>query len=1090
MPRVPLHALIWSQDHSRYDLYTQGELSQYFRLEDRDAWLSWLHDAASFAFQGVSGRLNVYLEERLRGGQYWYAYHTVDNRTRKRYLGRTASVTFALLEEVAKALGSESSPTPHAPEHGPDERDAASPGEVFYGMEVLSTKLSHPLLPSRLLARERLLHRLDQVCFYRLTLLSASAGWGKTTLLSTWAFRSTLPIAWLSLDELDNDPTRFWVSVLAALRTCLPGVGETALSMLRVPQPPSLTTILTTLLNDLSAQQASTVLLLDDYHLIDEQAIHDSLLFVLDHLPAHLHLVLSSRIDPPLVLSRWRARGQLLELRDADLHFQEEEAAQFLTHTMDLSLEAEEIAKLALRTEGWIAGLQLAALALQQREDRSAFVREFTGGHRYVLDYVQEEILARLPARLRDFLLHISILNRVSASLCQAVTTESESSGLLETIERANLFLVPLDEERRWYRVHDLFREALLARLHATQPALVPLLHRRAACWYEGQGEWHEAISHALAAADFSFAARLMEQTAEQFWLRGEARTICHWVMALPDAVVREHAHFVLTAALYLLYGSFNIVRVQQVRVRKEVEQIIVRVETACLHRKEQTRSSTDNVLSDAYSATLPEGLMAEQALLHQRLRLLRLFIRSLEAMDIGDFELLSSIQREIEHQDREDEGIWLMIELSLTFILHYTVRQEGALLVPRLQDAKQRMSLSKNRFVTIKVTQWLAMASVEAGQLHQAHQECLAGLDLLEQFVGYALLAGYFYMALAIVFYEWNQLEEVRCVLRKMIHDAAAWQQVDLHVFGYRHLFSVELAAGDLAAAHLALQEAEHLALHQGYALQRAWLTDMRVRWWLAQGNLSEASDWAAHVVFPQGAWEPHFYDELPTLIHIYFAQHQWTRALETLERFSTYFDRPGIISWTTTSYLSLYAVALYQTGKMEQARATAIRLFTLTEPGGFIRLYLDAGDPMRRLLQSLLDVPQNSEQRVSAVARSYVLTLLKAFEQEQRQEQREETAPTLARQIQGLQNIAHSSLIGPLSPQEQRVLQSMCAGRSNREIAGEFVVSINTVKAHVKKIYSKLQVRNRIEACQVARALRLFFEKTLGTSQPQSTL
>ena len=453
MPRVPLYALIWSQGHSRYDLYTQGDLSQSFRPEDRNAWLTWLHDAPSFAFQGVSGRLNVYLEERRRGGQYWYAYHTVDHRTRKRYLGRTARVTFALLEEVATALGSESSPTPRASERGLDERDTASPGEVFQGMEVLSIKLSHPLLPSRLLARERLLRRLDQACFHRLTLLAASAGWGKTTLLSTWAFRSTLPIAWLSLDEFDNDPTRFWVSILAALRTCLPGVGETALSMLRSPQPPSLTICLSTLLNDLYAQDVSTVLLLDDYHLIDEQAIHDSLLFVLDHLPAHLHLVLSSRVDPPLVLSRWRARGQLLELRDADLHFQEEEAAQFLTHTMDLSLEAEEIAELARRTEGWIVGLQLAALALQQREDRSAFVRGFTGGHRYVLDYVQEEILAHLPAPLRDFLLHTSILNRMSASLCQAVTAEPESSGLLETIERANLFLVPLDSERRWYRV-------------------------------------------------------------------------------------------------------------------------------------------------------------------------------------------------------------------------------------------------------------------------------------------------------------------------------------------------------------------------------------------------------------------------------------------------------------------------------------------------------------------------------------------------------------------------------------------------------------------------------------------------------------
>ncbi|HKV59564.1 MAG TPA: LuxR family transcriptional regulator, partial [Ktedonobacteraceae bacterium] len=590
MPRIPLHTLTWSEKHNRYDLYTQGQREQSFLPEDTDAWLSRLRELTSFAFHGVSGSLNVYLEERPRGKQYWYAYYTRERLTRKRYLGQSARVTFMCLEEVATALGGESSPTLLASEHGKDEQNATthriplvSPREVSPGMEVLSTRLSHPLLPFRLLAREHLLRRLDAARFHRLALLSASAGWGKTTLLSIWASRSTFPITWLSLDELDNDPSRFWVSVITALRTCLPVVGETALAMLRSPQPPPLNAVLTALLNDLSTQDVPTFLLLEDYHLIDEQTIHDSLLFVLDHLPAHLHLVLSSRVDPPLALARLRVRGQLLELRDADLRFEEGEATQFLTHTMDLSLESEEIIELTRRTEGWIAGLQLAGLVLRRRENHAEFVRGFTGGHRYVLDYVQEDILAHLSPSLQDFVLSTSILNRMSASLCKAVTEQAASQEMLETIERANLFLTPLDDERRWYRFHDLFREALLVRLQAIRPETVPLLHQRAACWYEEQGEFREAISHWLAAQDFSSAVRLMQQTAEQCWLQGEAATMYHWITALPDVVVREHAGFVLTAALYLVNAAAHTIEAQLTQAHQQAKQMMARVEHTAL---------------------------------------------------------------------------------------------------------------------------------------------------------------------------------------------------------------------------------------------------------------------------------------------------------------------------------------------------------------------------------------------------------------------------------------------------------------------------------------------------------------------------
>jgi len=996
MPKPPIHRLIWSAESSSYTLFTPDQPPRSLVPGDEESWLAWLTTHTSFSFQGQHGQLSVLKESRSRGAGYWYAYHTAENQSRKRYLGRTSTVTLARLEEVAHTLNREASSVSSLPAHAQGERDSVSgdallvpPGEMFHEVELLFTKLSHPLLPSRILTRERLLHRLDAARFHRLTLLSASAGWGKTTLLSAWASRATLPIAWLSLDELDNAPARFWVAVIAALRTCLPGVGEAALTMLRSPQPRPLTAILTTLLNELREQDTPVFLLLDDYHLIDEQTIHDSLLFVLDHLPAHLHLVVSSRIDPELSLSRWRARGQLLELRDADLRFQGEEAAQFLTHTMDLSLEVKEMADLTQRTEGWIAGLQLAALALRQRRDQTDFVQGFAGSHRYVLDYVQDEILARLPVPLRDFLLHTSILSRMSASLCQAVTTELESQKLLETMERTNLFVVPLDEERRWYRMHDLFREALLTRLHAIEPALEPLLHQRAARWYEEQGEWHEAISHALRAQDFLFAVHLMEQVAAQLRLRGESEIFYHWVMALPEHILREHAGFALTLAQYLLNSSASTPQAQQIRIQTQVEQMARRVEMAAQQ--------------EACTASHPRNHASEQTLLHRRLCLLRLQCKWAKELIVGsDHELIGSLNQQIQLLDEEDEVVWQMIPLTTTFIYHYTFRQEGAILLPRLLAAKQWASQSGDHFATLKIMQWLALASVEAGQLHQARQEVLTGLELLEQFNGYALLAGYFYVALELVLYEWNRLEEARRVLRKMIHDAETYQQIDLQQSGYRYLLIVELADGNLDAAYQVLQEWEQLVLQGAFTLHRHWLENTRVLYWLAQGDLSKASDWASTLSFPQEGWNPHLYDAFVSLIRVSFARQQWRYALEMLERFSAYFDRPGILSWTTTWFLSFYAVALYQTGKMEQARAVAIRLLALTEPEGYLRTYLDVGEPMRQLLQSLLQGPVESEQQsMSAAVRSYITTLLKAFEQgQQRQVQRVEASSTQADQ------------------------------------------------------------------------------------------
>jgi len=333
-------------------------------------------------------------------------------------------------------------------------------------------------------------------------------------------------------------------------------LGEEALTLLHSREAPPLVTILATLLNEIIQVNREVILILDDYHVIEDQAIHQGLLFLLDHVLATLHLVLATRTDPELPLSRLRVRGQMVEIRSSDLRFTQEETASFLVHSMRLPLTEEDVLILSKRTEGWIAGLHLAALSLRKRQDPSSFVKDFDGSHRHLLDYVQQDILARLPVPLQDFLLQTSVVTSMNAATCQAVTaspTREASQQMLEEVERANLFVVPLDEKRQWYRYHDLFREALLARLQASQQELVPLLHLRAARFYERASLWQEAIAHALAAPDYAYAASLMEQAAPHFWLRGETRAVHIWVLTLPNAVLRAHVRLALSSALFLL---------------------------------------------------------------------------------------------------------------------------------------------------------------------------------------------------------------------------------------------------------------------------------------------------------------------------------------------------------------------------------------------------------------------------------------------------------------------------------------------------------------------------------------------------------
>jgi len=420
--------------------------------------------------------------------------------------------------------------------------------------DLLATKLVPPVPRADLVARPRLLRRLDEALGRRLALLSAPPGSGKSTLLGEWLARqqcSAQPcaIAWVGLDEGDDDSMRFWLTVASALERALPGSTGATLALLRAPQQPPTRGILTTLLNALSAAPGTLLLVLDDYHAIAEQSIHEALGQLIDSLPAHVHLILASRTDPPLPLARLRARGELVEVHAADLRFSVVEAASFLSQVMGQRLTPEQVALLESRTEGWIAGLQLAALSLRGQRDVTAFLESFAGSHRYIVDYLADEVLNRQPERIRAFLTRTSLLSELCASLCDAVTGERDSQTLLAHLERAHLFLIPLDSERRWYRYHALFAEALRQRLRETYAGEVARLHVSASAWFEREGILREAVAHALAAGDTRRAATLVERAAEGYWKRSEVAALRLLLDVLPDNVVRTRPKLCLLHA-------------------------------------------------------------------------------------------------------------------------------------------------------------------------------------------------------------------------------------------------------------------------------------------------------------------------------------------------------------------------------------------------------------------------------------------------------------------------------------------------------------------------------------------------------------
>src|SRR5436309_6905642 len=873
------------------------------------------------------------------------------------------------------------------------------------GPDLLVTKFTVPPVRSVLLQRSHLLTVLDQSRSFPLTLLSASAGFGKTTLLSAWANQSTSQVAWLSLDEQDNDPTRFSAYVIAALRhsgSRLSAVGEAALAMLQSPQPPLLTSALTSLINELAALRQETALILDDYHLISEQAIHESLQFLLDHLPPCLHLLLASRGDPPLALSRLRARGQVVEIRDTDLRLGSEEVASFLTQVMGLALSEEDMRRLETRTEGWIAGLQLAALSMRRHTDASAFIQAFTGSHRFILDYVQEEILEPLPQVQQRFLLHTSVLDRMNADLCQALTGEQASQTILESLERASLFLVPLDEERRWYRFHTLFREVLLARLQATQPEQVARLHREAALWYQQQ-EWpHEAIPHALATQDFFYVASLLEGYVERLYLQGELKTLLAWIKLLPLEVLRAHPRLA-TSYMFAFNLLFPFSQQQQ-------------EERAYLH---QLQEGVEVLLQSEDQTTLPE---AERDRLYRRFMILKAWNLGARALSDGNVEQLNSLVQQMQHLSLDDDTMWKLLSPG-SFAMAYRLAGNFPPMVAALQESRKSTRMTQNRYLEAQILWGLIVALIALGQLRQAHDRCQE-LQLLVTSLGGPLpVAAYPDVFQAQLAYAWNQLEVAKNAAQMAIEKTAPLQYMDILMMAYEVLVRVCISQGDLTRPEQAVREMERVNQSVGIPLFRPLIESLWVHLWLAQGDLTRAVDWAEHTPYRQEVLVYSREIAYLALVHVYLAQQQYPQALQLLTALLSSAEQVARVG-SMISILALQVATLQASGATQEALRVLLRLLILAEPEGYMRVFLDAGEPMHQALQALLETSHMQKQDVSPALVSYAQTLRDAFALEQRQKAGEKSIPNVSTSHSHTPSQAIPPLPEPLTPREQEVL------------------------------------------------------------------
>ena len=889
-------------------------------------------------------------------------------------------------------------------------------------MPILATKLYTPPPRSRIVLRPRLIQRLNEglSASRKLTLISAPAGFGKTTLVSEWVAVCERPVAWLSLDEGDNDPTCFLAYLVAALQTIAANIGAGVLRTLQSPQPPSTESILTILLNEITTIPDDLVLVLDDYHVIDSKPVDLVLTFLLEHLPQQMKLVIATREDPRLPLARLRVQGQLTELRVTDLRFTPTEAAGFLNQVMGLNLSAEDISALETRTEGWIAGLQLAAISMQGHKDAASFVKSFTGSHHFVMDYLVEEVLQQQSESIQTFLLRTSILNRLCGPLCDAVLLDSSASGqeTLEYLEHANLFIVPLDDERHWYRYHHLFADLLRQRLHQSTASStedpgrdVAELHNRASAWYEDNGLDIDAFQHAAAANDVERAERLIDGKGLHLHSRGVA-AILGWLASLPTTVLDARP------SLWVRYTSALLVGGQTTGVEEKLQ-------------------AAEAALAAALQGAEPDDktrdLIGQIATARATLALSQYQIETIIAQSRRALEYL--------HPD----NLFSRFRANWTVAYAYHFRGERAAAARAYTEALSIAQASGNILGTALATLCLGQIQELENQLYPAAETYRRSLQLLGDDYS-PPSASEAYLGLARICYEWNDLDAAEQHGQQGLQLARQYDRViDRFIISEVFLARLKLAQGYVAEAAAMLAKTEQ-SVHQNNFVHRIpEVAAAQVLVLLRQGNVAAA----AHLA------QTH---DLPiSRARVLLAQGDPSAALAVLKPLRRQMEAKG---WQDErlKVMVLQAVVHHAHGEKDKAVQLLGEALALAEPGGFIRLFVDEGLPMARLLSEAAD---------QGIMPDYVSKLLAAFQDVPNDEG--QTAKHSSSVIRS------SLLVEPLSQRELGILQLIAQGLSNREIGERLFLALDTVKGHNRRIYDKLQVQSRTEAVARARELTL---------------
>lgn len=900
--------------------------------------------------------------------------------------------------------------------------------DILQGSSLLGTKLYPRPTRADLVARPRITKLLDDGLSASLILVSAPAGFGKTTLLAEWLKNRPNGSCWLSLDAADNDPARFWAHVILSLQAIRDELGETALAQLRSPQPPPMELILPSLLEEIESFHDRGILILDDYHAITSTAVNGTLAYLLENLPPDIHLVISTRSDPPIPIAKLRSRGQVVEIRSDELRFTPEEAATFLNRTMGLALSSEQVAALDERTEGWVAGLQMAALSMRGRDAErvDGFIRAFAGTHRFIMDYLLEEVLARESQEIQAFLLQTAILDRLAGPLCDAVTGASYGQEMLERLERRNLFVVPLDDDRTWYRYHHLFADLLRTQLQISLGDQgVARLHLRASEWYEQNGSILEAIDHSSLASDLTRVERLIERHYLEMMNRGEMASIRFWMGKLRKEVVRRRPWL-------CLYEAFS------------------RSWFGQLEEAKLLLDEAENRIQSEVSATDTQAMMGYAAYVKSR-------VTAMQGDTLVAKELCLAA---LEHTPADNLGLQIEIGITLGyeyFLLGDFVNADKTL--HEMIHACYTVGAINNPVAGYAL---LARMRVVQGLLHDAHDLYQKAAQLVheagQQYFGAIGLAE---VGIADLLCERNDLEAALVRVKHGLDFLPWWGKADDLALAYCTLSRILQAQGNRTEAAGAVEKAVRIIKTSGvFSEARSAVETTQIRLWLAEGDRQSIDRWATMLEKRFGPHDPFRYEDEMTHLtqaRVLIAQSKLNaaiRLLSRLEEVARSCGRQGRL----VEIMILEALAMQKTGDAAKANIALTESLVMAEPEGYRRIFLDEGEAMQMLLAQWVDHSDTGP------LRDYARHLLSQFD-----------AGANLITVKQEQISQPDSLIEPLTPRELEVLQLICAGDSNHAIAVKLVITVGAVKKHTGNILGKLGVTSRAQAMVKARQLGL---------------